>query len=349
MDFFGSNFRGLLRLLVAFGIVWFFLYLNSPFLMPLILSGVFALGLNWIFVSLVESWRWSKVLAVSSIIGVGLLLFWIPLAVATYRVFIYILEEQKVGAMNWMIQGQNLKVWLIEQLKTVSDWIGFDVSSPVQALVERSLARLGEGAVAVSSSFFQQLPVLFVQSFVFVLGLFFFLSHGARIKSWITDLGLFSQGKTQQLINALQASSRITLFSTLVVGLVQALIIGLGSLLFSQGDFWLVVTLTFFISFIPVLGAAPLGYLLALLAYLDGNLGSAIGLAVVATLAGLVDNVLKPWLVRGEVQAPFVFVFTSVLGGVFILGVPGLILGPMALNLLVAVLPTLTSRDAQID
>ncbi|MNT64816.1 hypothetical protein D3C72_2027500 [compost metagenome] len=59
-------------------------------------------------------------------------------------------------------------------------------------------------------------------------------------------------------------------------------------------------------------------------------------------IAGSIDNILKPIMVgRGENNVSAIVSFTSVVGAIIVMGIPGLILGPVIMNLFVGISPVL--------
>ena len=105
--------------------------------------------------------------------------------------------------------------------------------------------------------------------------------------------------------------------------------------------------LTFFLSFVPVVGTAPI--LLGPMGYLfsHGRVGAAVIALVFGVLAASIDNVLRPLLLRGNsVELGFLWVLVALIGGVALFGLPGVILGPLAFSLLVASLRSLEALEA---
>ena len=73
---------------------------------------------------------------------------------------------------------------------------------------------------------------------------------------------------------------------------------------------------------------------------MTGHVGSAIvvlgwGLVVVV---GVSDYVIRPRLVRGEAKVPSIVTLAALLGGVEVLGLQGLLVGPVLMALAFAVL-----------
>jgi predicted PurR-regulated permease PerM len=104
--------------------------------------------------------------------------------------------------------------------------------------------------------------------------------------------------------------------------------------------------LTFFLSFVPVVGTAPI--ILGAVVYLftHGRVGASVVALVFGVLAASLDNVLRPLFLKGSsVELGFLWVLVALIGGVALFGLPGVILGPLAFSLLVASLRTLEALE----
>lgn len=318
-----------------------FVFINWPFITPVILAAIFAFGLNDLIEKIKGKIKWRHNRVVLCTLLLGLALFWTPITLAIYRVIFHINQPQTVETDRILTQVNALKEFLVHGLHQISTWTGVDLATPARGVLENILKKTGELILNFSSQILSQLPAIALSSFVFILMLFFFLLKNQTIKQTTLKFSPLAEELTENLISVLKKSCSLTLFSTLVVGLIQASLIGLASLIFGEGDFWLVLTITFLVSFIPVIGAAPMGYLLAILAFLGDRMGSAAGLAIVATIAGSVDNFLKPLMMSGENNVSPLIGFTCVVGAIIMLGLPGLIIGPVLMNLFVGIVPAL--------
>ena len=65
-----------------------------------------------------------------------------------------------------------------------------------------------------------------------------------------------------------------------------------------------------------------------------------------ALLVSTVDNVLRPLLISGPTQIPFLLVLFGVLGGLSTLGLLGLFVGPVVLSVAFALLAEFGKRPA---
>ena len=85
-----------------------------------------------------------------------------------------------------------------------------------------------------------------------------------------------------------------------------------------------------------ILCLAQLGPLLVLLPsviwlYASGRPGAGTVLLVISAIAGTIDNVVRPILIRKGVELPLVVIFAGVIGGLIGFGVIGLFIGPVIL------------------
>jgi predicted PurR-regulated permease PerM len=145
-----------------------------------------------------------------------------------------------------------------------------------------------------------------------------------------------------------QSSSRDSLVADFIVGALQASVITLGARFFGYNESVLIFSLVFVLSFIPFIGSAPVGYAISLLILLSDGTGHAIIMALVATFAGLIDNVVRPYLVSGgKNDIHPILSFAAILGAIGIFGIKGIFLGPVILTGTVAFLGRPRGEGAQ--
>lgn len=177
-------------------------------------------------------------------------------------------------------------------------------------------------------SFLASLPTLFIMLLIMIICTYSFLKHSSSVKEFFQDLFGFDDTRMNKLINVMIKGSRAVYLSNIVTGAIQSLIIATAVSLLGIGEFFLVFFVTLILSFIPVIGAAPVGFVFALWALINGNMTAAIILACVGAFTGVIDNFLRPWLATfGESRITPVPAFICVIGGALWLGFPGLFIG----------------------
>lgn len=178
----------------------------------------------------------------------------------------------------------------------------------------------------------------FLQLFVLLYAMFFFLLDGPAILRKILYYMPLAPAEEEALLERFVSVTRATLKGSILIGVIQG---GLGGLAFwvlgvPGPAFWGTVMVV--LSVIPAVGAAlvwvpAVGYLL-----LVDRLGAAIALLVWGALVvSTVDNFLRPRLVGRDAKMSDLLILLSTLGGIFVFGAMGFIVGPIVAALFVAI------------
>ena len=134
-------------------------------------------------------------------------------------------------------------------------------------------------------------------------------------------------------------SLRATLKGTVVLALIQGIAGGAGFWVFGIPNalFW--GTVMTFASVVPLVGTTLVWLPGGLYLMANDHTWPAAGMMIWCLIAGLTcDNILRPRLIRGEAQVHPLLTFFSVLGGLSLFGIVGLILGPLVLAVLLSLL-----------
>ena len=236
-----------------------------------------------------------------------------------------------------------------------------DLPGPLQSLARRALGELpadqgeltdlaqeqgGRAAAAVGGVLGATWHAVF-QLIMMLIAFYFFLVDGRDLVRWISDISPLRPRRTERLLLefrrvtvAVIVSSVATAAIQSAVALIGYLIAGVPSPLF----FWIV---TFVVGLIPAVGAGAVVLVAAALLFLSGHAGWALFLAIWGIgPVGLIDNVVKPYLIRGGVQLHGAVIFFALLGGISYFGPVGLIAGPLVVSFFLAVI-RMWDRDDQ--
>ncbi len=221
------------------------------------------------------------------------------------------------------------------------------ILGPVDAGAARDLAkRLQEGFTGLTAQAAAGVAALLTatgrlafQWAMMLIALFFFLTNKEAILRWIDDASPLGEEQTHELIREFRGMTAAILRSTILTALLQSVVAVIGYYIVSLPAPAFFGALTFVFALVPAIGAASVCVLAALLLLLSGHPVSALFLALWGVVVvGLVDNLVKPWLIKGEVQMHGAVVFFALLGGLASLGAVGLLVGPLAVALFLALL-----------
>ncbi len=207
-----------------------------------------------------------------------------------------------------------------------------------------ALKQVGEAVREVSNLLYANLASLVkgftnvVIGFALLLFVAFYLfMDGGEMADQALALSPLPPELNNRMRDDILASLRATLRGTVVLSVLQGLAGGVGFWVFGVPNalFW--GTVMVFASVVPLVGTAlvwlPAGIYLLIL----GNTGQAVGVMVWSQAAALVcDNILRPRLLGGKGGVHPLLTFFSVLGGLSLFGMVGLILGPLVLAILLS-------------
>ncbi|WP_197282132.1 AI-2E family transporter [Dethiosulfatarculus sandiegensis] len=168
---------------------------------------------------------------------------------------------------------------------------------------------------------------------------FFLLMDGEAMGEKLIALSPLPKGMNQKIKSDILSSLRATLKGTVVLAMIQGLAGGMGFYIFGVPNalFW--GTVMVFASVVPLIGTALVWAPAGTYLILTGHVAGSIGMMIWCLLAGLTcDNILRPRLIAGQANLHPLLTFFSVLGGISLFGVVGLILGPLVLALLLSLL-----------
>lgn len=216
-----------------------------------------------------------------------------------------------------------------------TDQPGTDVGEAVS----QQVARRGESAAAAVGALVSATGSFFFQTTMMLIALFFLLVYGRECVAFVDRVSPLRRGQTRELLFEFEKVSYSVIVSSLITALVQALAALVGYFIARVPHPVFFGAITFFTALVPAIGAASVCLAAGLLLLITGHEYSALFLVIWGLLiVGLIDNVVKPLLIRGGMEMHEAVVFFSLVGGLAALGLPGLLFGPLAVTFFLALL-----------
>jgi len=187
----------------------------------------------------------------------------------------------------------------------------------------------------------------FVVNFLLMtFAIFFMLIDGPRFLQKGKDFLPFNEDQKHNLAEQIHGIVVSTIYGGVIVGLIQGIVAGVSFAIlgFKSPVLWGFITAI--ASFIPILGAFAIWGPAVLYLFATGATYKAVALLVVGAFGiSMVDNILKPVIIGNRVKMPMLVILFSVLGGIKLFGLIGLIMGPLVIALFVSVLEIFRNFD----
>ena len=188
--------------------------------------------------------------------------------------------------------------------------------------------------ITALSNLVSKIPSLFIASFIFFISLFYFLRDGERFTNWLEATLPIPRRKKMQIINHIRQNVDAFVHVTLLIGIIQAIIAGVGFAIFGLDYPFLAGALAGLLSLLPIIGPyflyGPVG------AYLifSGNTTAGIGILIYGFVLGsILDYAARPLLLGRKANIHPLIIFIGVFGGLSMLGLIGVIIGPIILSI----------------
>ncbi len=324
--------------LLIFGL---FFYIMLPFMLALIFGGIIAMALNGFLGFFMRKGltRNLSLFVLSFMLG---FLGFVPFAAFLIR------GSRMIGDLLGNINVSEMTARFISPIRNLSDRIN-DIYGLDQTFIEAKLisfiTKFGTYLSSEFNTFLAELPFMFMMGLIILLSVYFFLKESEKIRDLFDRYFNFTKKNGDHFVNMLEVCCREVFFSNILTGLIQALIVSIGALIFNIGDFYIVFFSTFVLSFIPVVGAAPVAAILGLLCYMETRIGAGTGMMVVALISGTADNICRSYFgTLGEVSVHPMIGLLAVIGGVIMFGFLGLFIGPLVVTIIFGAIPIIINE-----
>ena len=313
-----------------------------PFVEALLLAGIGAGMLNPVYRYFRRLYRGRAALAsITTIFAV------VVIIVGPLTAFLGIVVSQAIEvsetAIPWVTEhlGREENMFLVEQ------WIIDRVPALDGMMPTRSQLLQGVGNVAQTIGNFLVASVttvtsgtaaFFLNLFVMLYAMFFFLISGRVILDKLLSYSPLAPEDDEKLVGRFVSVARATLKGSVTIGVVQGTLGGIGFAVagISGSVFW--GTVMAILSIIPGVGTTVVWVPAVVYLFIQGeSLVAVLLLAWCAGVVGTVDNVLRPKLVGHDAEMPDLLILLSTLGGLFVFGGIGFIVGPIVGSLFLAV------------
>ena len=207
--------------------------------------------------------------------------------------------------------------------------------------------------VEKSSQILTTVPQFLIKVIVMFFSMFYFLKDGEKLLEKVDQYLGINKKEYSHLIEKFRIMIHGLTYGYFVVALVQGILGGLLFLIFGIASplFWGLFMC--FLALIPIVGASFVWVPAAIIFIIEGTLqGSTLLIfkgvlfsVFCLILIGGVEGFLKPKLMGSKANVHPVLTFLGILGGIYLFGVIGVILGPLLLGFTAVIIETYLGKN----
>jgi predicted PurR-regulated permease PerM len=226
----------------------------------------------------------------------------------------------------------------VEDLTRALPFGPIDLTGRIRAGASEAATQLAKWLGSVAEATLSGVLTLFFT----VMTTFFVLRHWTELLRRSERMLPLHPKHTRVVMSEFQIVGKEVFVGTMLTGLAQGLLAGIGYAIAGVAEPALLATITAICSLVPAVGTmlvwVPLGIGLIAAGHPVGGIFLLLWGAFV--VVGLSDYVIRPSLVGGHGHVPTLLTFISLFGGVEVFGLLGLIVGPVIASVALALLRT---------
>jgi predicted PurR-regulated permease PerM len=331
-----KSYRIFLLIIVAVSLYLSYLIL-LPFIDTVILAIILASFFNPLQIYLERRLKGRKNLAALIIVLIITFVIAIPVFVFTSTMVAQGLDTVnktnewiRAGKLQQLVQDPRINEYLarLQERFSFLQISKVDVANDLLYL-SRDLGQFLLGRVA---AILGNMASLVAQFFIMIFIAFYLVRDGGEMVQTIRYYIPLRAEQEDRIINGIRVVTKSVLLGTFLTAVCQGLVGGVAfAILDLPGLFW--GTITALASLIPLVGVYLVWVPIALYLLLLGETKSVVFLAIWSIVAsGIIDNFVRPLLVKGKSKMSPFYIFLAILGGVQYFGLKGILYGPLILS-----------------
>lgn len=214
-----------------------------------------------------------------------------------------------------------------------------EVSTTLASSLSSSFYKLVGALVTGLGNFILDIPAILLRLLVVFLTFFFVLRDGKQTIEYLKSLSPLKKEIQEKFSRQLRDITNSVLIGQIVVGIIQGLVAGLGFFIFGVPNAALLTLVSVVLGIIPIIGPWLVWVPVDIYLFAAGRTGPAIGLLIYGLfLVSWIDNAIRPLIVSRKTKINSGIILIGMIGGLFVFGILGLIIGPLVLSYILLIL-----------
>ena len=230
--------------------------------------------------------------------------------------------------------------------KKIQPYTGLE--GPSDEVIIENTKKIGQRIVERLSSGFSNVLSVAANFVIMAFTIFFLLKDGPDFLQKIKNYLPFSGQQKDRLACQIKDMIVSTIYGGVIVAIVQGILGGAAFAVLGIGSpiFW--GSAMALMSFVPMLGTAIIWLPASAILLFEGVYVKGIVLVLIGIFViSMVDNILKPLIIGGRTKMPTVVIFFTVLGGIKLFGLLGLVMGPLVFALFLSVVEMVRTIEGE--
>ncbi|MEA3248219.1 MAG: AI-2E family transporter [Nanoarchaeota archaeon] len=311
--------------LLIIGIFIIAFLILKPIVIPILLGLLFGYLFSPLYKKIQRYLKWKNLSAFIVIIGLTTILI-IPL--------VYIVPQLVKQLFDTYVLLQNFNFNSLLQ-----EFIQGDIATSIAMNLDNLIGKFFSTILNQFTVFLVNLPSFLLQFFVFLFVFYFTIKDLDVLKEYLSSLSPFSNQTGKKFMKEFKGITNAIVFGQILIGIIQGLALGICLFFLGIPKALVLTFLACVVSIIPVLGSwlvwLPVGVFLVATGQ---NFTGIFILLYGAFFVSIIDNILRPYFLSRGSNLPIALSIIGTIGGLYLFGITGLILGPLIIAYVVIII-----------
>ena len=224
----------------------------------------------------------------------------------------------------------------VKRTKKISELANIELDSQsIQKTIATKVKDFGLYLTTQISSVATNLMSFLLNFLLMMLIIYYIFKDGPRLNNYLLSLLPFPKAQQELILAKFHEMGRAIIFGNGLSGIIQGILGGFAFYFFGLGSPFLWGTVIGFLAFLPVIGASAVFIPATIILLLQDKIGASIVYFIYnATYSVIIEYFIKPKLIGKGMKMNTIFVFISILGGLKLWGILGIIYGPFIITII---------------
>lgn len=177
-----------------------------------------------------------------------------------------------------------------------------------------------------------ELPTILIHLVIVLFTFYFALRDLDDFKAYIISISPFPKEYQDRIIKKFGQVTNSVIYGQVVTGIIQGLIAGIGYIIFGAPNALLLTIFSIILSILPIVGAWLVWVPVDAYFFMTGHTNAGVGMLLYGLIiVSWVDNIVRPIIVSRLIKMNSGIVLVGMVGGLYVFGISGLVLGPLLL------------------
>lgn len=224
-----------------------------------------------------------------------------------------------------------------------------DISSSIIDNIKSATSNLIVKFLDSFNGFILNLPSLALRLVVVIFVYFYALKDGDKMLNYLKSVSPLKKENEEKFFQKFKDVTNSVILGQIVVGIIQGGVAGIGYFIFGVDHALIFTILSIGASIIPVVGPWVIWVPVNFYIFATGRPEIAIGFLLYNIfITSWIDNVTRPLFISKKTQLNSAIVVVGMIGGFFVFGIVGLIIGPLILAYILLILEIYKKNHSEL-